>query len=669
MNNPPIDVSSSHNTSQGLSSSSTPTPNRRLFVGQHDPPTTLSKNQYMAMAWQHITQTNPNISISDMENYVSQTEQAYCAYRLNFPPEPYSPPLPTIPHGFVSPLPMTPSYNPSSINVIVNQSTYTEKEREVITLKPDATLQEFLGWQKSARETLSLIDHHQDAILTRSRTSIVFGSSLSEAQIDTLYKTVWMKLHMATRKLCVQNAEIAAIESPQVHQLWNKLQSVFLPTTPREKFKLENTFCTLTQGKLTSRAYIQLIREKSNELRLIGMPIAKERIICLLLTTLNNDTLKLFIYNLSPALNADECLNSILQYDKSITNDNTDIPVDTPTPTALNVEQHHNSYKQPFQGRCFKCNMEGHRGFECPLNTEERISTSDIPAYYTPASQIPHDQQRYERSQMYQDNRYTYDHNQNHNKMERPISPYRGHNRNLSEPQGNERQGDNRTNYEYNRGSESDYLSNGDQSHYRQLPRNNNSYNNQSYSQQNYSDNQQNQYNCSHSSERKGYSEPRRDQRDRSRDRVHGTTSISRERSSHYSNRPSTPTRGTEAPMTRAQIRTLLTELLGNHQSGNSIQPQPKKLTIEGELDQHICDQVTHIAGATETDSHAHYRTFLMEVIDITDDSSDEGVQALYTGILSEYVYFYHFLLFLFLCCIDLGRMCRIGGDWTRMCE
>ena len=83
--------------------------------------------------------------------------------------------------------------------------------------------------------------------------------------------------------------------------------------------------------------------------------------------------------------------------------------------------------------------MEGHRGFEFPLNTEERISTSDTPAYYTPANHIPHDQQRYERSQMYHDNRYTYDHNQNHNTMEEPISPYRGHCRNMTDPQGNER--------------------------------------------------------------------------------------------------------------------------------------------------------------------------------------------------------------------------------------
>ena len=69
--------------------------------------------------------------------------------------------------------------------------------------------------------------------------------------------------------------------------------------------------------------------------------------------------------------------------------------------------------------------------------------------------------------------------------------------------------------------------------------------------------------------------------------------------------------------MTRTQIRALLTEFLVNHQFGNSIQPQPKKLTIE---------------GAADTDTPEHYRSFMMEVIDITDDSSDENVQVPYTG-------------------------------------
>ena len=549
------EIDASGNAPQGLPSSTTPAPNRRLFMGSRDPSTTLSKSQYMALALHQINQQSPNLSVTELEHYYAQYEMAYGEYLMNLPLGFQNPPQPpTIPSGYGPPLPTNHPYTSPTINVIVNQGAYTDKEREVEQLKADATLQEFLAWQKSARDTLSLIDNYQDAILTRPRPTILFGSSISEAQIVTVYKTIWTKLHMAIRKLCSKHTEIMDIPSPQVHQLWNMLQAIFLPTTMREKFKLETSFYALKQGKLTSRAYIQLIREKSNELRLIGIPIAKERIICLLLTTLNNDTLKLFIYNLSPALNADECLTSILLFDQSITNDQQDITVDISTPISLNVEQKDTSYKQPFQGRCFQCNMEGHRGFECPLNTTERH-----------------------------------------------ISLYNGNSRNTYEPHRIDRPNDN------TRGIESNYYSNNDQLNYRQFPR----------------DNQQNQYNCSHSSERKGYSEPRRDQRDRSRDRVHGTTSISRERSSHYSNRPSTPTRGTEAPMTRAQIRTLLTELLGNHQSGNSIQPQPKKLTIE---------------GATETDTQAHYRTFLMEVIDITDGSSTEDVLGLYTDIPSEYV-------------------------------
>ena len=51
--------------------------------------------------------------------------------------------------------------------------------------------------------------------------------------------------------------------------------------------------------------------------------------------------------------------------------------------------------------------MEGHRGFECPLKTGEHISATNTPGYY--------DQQRYERSLMYQDNRHTYDNNQHNN--------------------------------------------------------------------------------------------------------------------------------------------------------------------------------------------------------------------------------------------------------------
>ena len=121
----------------------------------------------MAMAWHQINQTHPNLSVVDLEHYVSQYEMAYGEYLSNSPLESHAkPPLPTIPHGFGPPRSTIPTSIQPTINVIVNHRTYTEKVREVITLKPDATLQEFLAWQKSAKEILSLTDHHQDAILT-----------------------------------------------------------------------------------------------------------------------------------------------------------------------------------------------------------------------------------------------------------------------------------------------------------------------------------------------------------------------------------------------------------------------------------------------------------------------------------------------------------------------
>ena len=298
MSNTPEDYNSLNTASSEFLASSTPTPNRLLFTGSRDPPTTLSKNQYMAMAWHHINQTNPNLSVVELEHYVSQYEMAYGDYLLN-PPLEFNnpPPPPMVPHGFGPPLPLTSTYISPAINVIVNQGAYTEKEREVEQLKPDATLQEFHAWQKSARATLSLIDHYQDPILTRPRMYILFGSSVSEAQIDTLYKIVWTKLHMAIRKLCDKHTEIMDIISPLVHQLWSALQAIFLPTTFREKFKMENSFWALQQGNLTSLEYIKLIREKSKELRLIGISVEKETIICMLLATLINETLKLFIYS------------------------------------------------------------------------------------------------------------------------------------------------------------------------------------------------------------------------------------------------------------------------------------------------------------------------------------------------------------------------------------
>ena len=71
----------------------------------------------------------------------------------------------------------TSSLNPSSINVTVNQGPYTETEREVMQIKPDASLTDFLSWQKSAIDTLSLTDNFDNDILIRPRLNIHFAHS------------------------------------------------------------------------------------------------------------------------------------------------------------------------------------------------------------------------------------------------------------------------------------------------------------------------------------------------------------------------------------------------------------------------------------------------------------------------------------------------------------
>ena len=49
-----------------------------------------------------------------------------------------------------------------------------EKEREVVQLNLDTIIKDFLAWRKSAKATLSLIDHYREDILTKSRADIHF---------------------------------------------------------------------------------------------------------------------------------------------------------------------------------------------------------------------------------------------------------------------------------------------------------------------------------------------------------------------------------------------------------------------------------------------------------------------------------------------------------------
>ena len=234
-----------------------------------------------------------------------------------------------------------------------------EKEREVVQLNLDNIIKNFLAWRKSAKATLSLIDDYREDILIKLRADILF-------EVTILCKTVWTKLQMATRKLNSKYTDLADIESPQIHQLWSRLQSIYLPTTLQEKYKLETTFSTLTQGPLSAWEYIQLILEKSNELPPIGIPIAKEKIMCVIMNALTNETLKTFIYCLHPSLPMEECFTSIFKYVKNITTDTHAFGINMRTPTALMVEQEDNNPTRPYVIRCYKCHEPRHKGYECP---------------------------------------------------------------------------------------------------------------------------------------------------------------------------------------------------------------------------------------------------------------------------------------------------------------
>ena len=287
------------------SSSDSTSRNRSRFNSTMDSSSILSKDQYMARAWQQIYSEHPNCSLSDLEFYISQSNFEYETYSMNSrnasPSVEQAPPLPAQPSPPLS-MPLFPP-----IQVIVSQQTLTEKEREVDVLKPDANLQEFITWQKGARDTLSLVDNFNDQILIMDRSEITFNPMLSTEQIDQLYKTVWTKIHIATRKICGTNPDIASIEAPYVHLLWLQLRLTFFPTTEQEKFKLEDHFNNMEQGSLSSMDYITKIKDKAYELHLIGIDVPKDKIRYRLIETLKDDTLRHYLFTLPKSLTISEC--------------------------------------------------------------------------------------------------------------------------------------------------------------------------------------------------------------------------------------------------------------------------------------------------------------------------------------------------------------------------
>ena len=428
--------------SQGISSSTTPTPNRRVFPINIDPnQTTMSKGQYMARAIRVVHQFNPNVQEDESAHYYKQYERAYGEYLLTTPRTP-PPPPPNV--EFLPPLPPTIS-TPTPINVIVQRSTYTEKEREVGTLRVEATVNEFLMWQKGAREKLSLIEHFKEDLLTMDRGAIIFDPSIPQDQTDQLYMTTWTKIQMAIRKLAAVNSGIANIEATKVHDLWERLQETYLPTTELERFKMENEFNSLKQGNLSCR-----------ELRQIALPIAKAKIVCMLLLTLTNESLRTHIYNLSliSSLPVDDFLRSILTYEKTMERELPAIKVEAkpslPTqPVALVVEQSKSPTTRAFTGKCYQCNKIGHKGSDCPLRKYTRTDEgSNNNSYNKYKKNDNNNRNHYDNN-----NRDTYDNNNRNNYDNNNRDTYDNINRNQYEISNrNSYDNNNRGNEDNNRG-------------------------------------------------------------------------------------------------------------------------------------------------------------------------------------------------------------------------
>ena len=456
-----------------------------------------------------------------------------------------------------------------------------------------------------------------------------------------------------------------------------------MPTTPREKYRLEAVFGALAQGTLSTRSYIQLLRDKSNELRVLGIPIAKERIVCMLLATLKDPVLKLLIHNLHPSTSADECLNSILRYDKDTTPDILNNNIDITTPSVLMVEQQDNATRSQYSPRCFICHQTGHTSFDCPLKQGDKSGPSETLSHYKPSPTYTNSQRGQSPSPTYHNypahQEISYPNNQMssahhhhlNNDSPRNTSPYdlnyRGTHPNTSHqtsPSPDDSPGDYQAGHRPNQ-YPSPYRSNNyhssgppneesrvspwrQASYHKSSSYDNNRSNYDSREprsmDRSYDSNQSSYYQPHHhqqshghrtpSSDSRGYSGPRRDPRDRSRDRYAHRNLRSRERSSSHHTRPQLPDSDSVQPMSQTQFRTLLTECLSAAQSKAPEPPTLKQLSIEGEPNQHICDQVTLLTNPTTESTPNHYRTFMMTVIDASDNSSDEAVPPIASTLL-----------------------------------
>ena len=181
-----------------LQTSTTPAIARRLFHDQITTSPTLSKPDFMANAVRQMLRESPLIPTTELAIYLTEFDYLYEEHKLNTPRVSIpiltesnrpriilSPSQQTLPPVLTTSMSPTQSSNP--IQVVISRVEYTDKEREVMTLRSDPSVREFLTWQQGAKITLALIDNYQDGILLYPRKSVAFPSSLTESQIDNLY--------------------------------------------------------------------------------------------------------------------------------------------------------------------------------------------------------------------------------------------------------------------------------------------------------------------------------------------------------------------------------------------------------------------------------------------------------------------------------------------------
>ena len=193
-------------------------------------------------------------SNEEVELSIINSEQSYARNSCSQPQRRESQQSSAQQPSLTSPRSTTPI--PVPIQVIFEKNEYIDKERDIRTLKGNESVNEFLSWQKEAMESLSLIENYQEKILLQERRHISFSPGLTVEQIDTVYRTIWRKLHLATGGIRDNNGDLISIEPLEVSTLWRRLRTMYLPTTDEEKYRMENNFYSLEQGALATIEYI-----------------------------------------------------------------------------------------------------------------------------------------------------------------------------------------------------------------------------------------------------------------------------------------------------------------------------------------------------------------------------------------------------------------------------